>query len=226
MTHRARLLPFVVLGLLGCRGTPLDPEAVLTGGPRPQVNAVASPSLATARRRLRVLVLPFRHRERAAARAVTEAFVLQLEQTQACEAISHYADDGRRLAELPIWDNRGLDVASLVTLHRKFRVDAVALGTVTQYRPYSPPVLGLRVQVVSTRLGSVLWAAEACFDARHRGVQEMLQEFHRRHLSGDGRDYGWTVLLDSPRHYAQFVTHEVAATLETACRRPTIADRL
>ena len=93
-------------------------------------------------------------------------------------------------------------------------MDALALGHVTQYRAYDPPVLGLRVQIVSTGSGGVLCGAEGCFDAREAGVQASMQRFHGQHLDTDDRSYGWKLLLASPRHYAQFVMHELLATLE------------
>jgi hypothetical protein len=176
------------------------------------VNAYRSPALERMGRR-RVLVLPFRDADRGAARTITEAFALEVEKTQALEVVSPYGPASKILEQLTIWDNGGLDVRALTTLRRRFDLDALALGTITQYRAYDPPVLGLRVQVVSARTGGVLWAAEGCFDAREAGVRHLMERFHAQRLEHGERNYGWQILLSSPRHYAQFVANQLVATL-------------
>jgi len=208
---RAALLAATVLAC-GCVPTCIVPEP-------PRVNAFRSHVLARMVRP-RVLVLPFRYLDQEAAQAITEAFILELEKTQAVEVVSPYTEAGKALEGIQVWDNGGLDVRALTTLRRSHRVDALAIGQVTQYRPFDPPVLGLRVQVVATRTGAVLWGAEGCFDARESGVRALMQRFHDCRLETGERSFGWEVLLSSPRHYAQFVAHQLVATLEAP--RPSV----
>ncbi|MFP4055835.1 MAG: hypothetical protein ACLF0G_03080 [Candidatus Brocadiia bacterium] len=205
MTSRAALLPLAMALLAGCGGPLFAP-------PPPEVSIYRSPELGRNGRE-RVLVLPFRHRDEGVSRAVTEAFALELAKTQAFEVISPEDPQAGPAADTPLWDDGGLDVPALVALRRRLNVQALVLGHVTHYRPYDPPVLGLRVQVVSTRSGSVLWGAEACFDAREEGVRALMRKFHGRRLSDQAETYGWRILLDSPRHYAQFVSRQLVATL-------------
>lgn len=205
------LLPIAASIALGCF-PPTDRRPRITSEP-PWVSTYRAPALyATGRQR--VLVLPFRHLDQEAADCVTESFALELEKTQALEVVSPDDPEAKRLEQIKVWENGGLEVAALTTLRRQFKVDAVALGHVTQYRPYDPPVLGLRVQVVSTRTGAVLWGAEGCFDARDSGVRAMLERFYEHRLDDADRNYGWKLLLASPRHYAQFVAHQLVATLK------------
>jgi hypothetical protein len=162
---------------------------------------------------VRVLVLPFRHADARAARAVTEAFALELAKSQAFEVLSPDDPSCQALGGLKLWDNGGLDLRAMTTLRRRCKVEGLVLGHITHYRAYAPPVLGLRVQVVSARSGAVLWGAEGHFDARQESVRALARHFHDRVLDASGRSYGWSVVLDSPRHYAQFVSQQLVATL-------------
>jgi len=204
----SRLAPLAAALALGCTLPPPPQRHAL-----PRLSAFRSPALARLGR-LRVLVLPFRHTESGVTRSITEAFTLELEKTQALEVVSPYGAAAKTLEGLSVWEDGGVDVRALSILRRRLDVDALAIGRVTQYRPYDPPVLGLRVQVISARTGGVLWGAEGCFDAREAGVRDQMQRFHARRLDASPRSYGWQLLLSSPRHYAQFVAHELVATFE------------
>ena len=201
-----RLSPLTLLLALGC-------VELFAPAPRQpiRINTYRSRLLGQLGRQ-RVLILPFRHLEQEAAQGITEAFALELEKAQIVEVISPEGPAARLLERLAVWNNGGRDIHCLNTLRQQYKVGAVAVGCVTQYRPYDPPVLGLRVQVISTRTGSVLWGAEGCFDAREASVQAEMERFYKDYLEVEGRAYGWKLLLTSPRHYAQFVAHQLVAT--------------
>lgn len=207
MRSPAVLVPAALLAVLGCApavGVPPEP---------PAVNTYRSPKLDGMERR-KVLVVPFRHADDAVARAVTEAFALELEKTLFFEVVSPYGPAAKDFEGLRVWMDGGLEIRSLTALRRRFKVDAVAVGQVTQYRAYDPPVLGMRAQVVSARSGIVLWGTEGCFDAREAGVRTLVRHFYSRCLATPERSHGWKIVLSSPRYYAQFVAHQLVSTLD------------
>ena len=169
------LLPLVALCALGCMPQALPPKpkpAIL-----PQVRTFRSGGLARAGR-LRALVLPFAHGDRAVSKAVTEAFAVELAKSHHFEVLPPDGPQAELLEHLPVWEGDCLDVHALSVLRRRLNVDAIVVGKILSYRPYSPPVLGLRAQVVSTRTGAVLWGAEATFDAADAGTCYLLEKFH------------------------------------------------
>jgi hypothetical protein len=219
MTRRCCLMPLALAVAIGCgpRPEPVEVRPVLL----PEVRSYRAPALARAGR-LRVLVLPFRHTDRDAVCAVTEAFTLELAKGQAFEVVPADGAEARVLERLAVWDGDCLDVHALTVLRRRLKVDALVCGKLLRYRPYSPPILGLRAQVVSTRTGSVLWGAEGTFDAGDAGVQFLMQQYHDLWLEDAPRSLGWRVLLHSPRRFNQFVAHELVATIRPQAV-PTVA---
>ena len=217
MTHRVCLIPLALLLALGCIPSASRQQCAKP----PEVRCYRSSSLARARRR-RILVLPFRYADHSASRAVTAAFALELEKGQTFEVLTPDSPEGKVAERLGVWDGGCLDVHALTALHRRSKIDAVALGHVLRYRPYDPPVLSVRVQVVSTRTGGVLWGVEGAFDARDAGVQQLMEQFYDTQLAMSRRGLGWRLLLSSPRHFAQFVAHELVATLRPD-PKPTVA---
>lgn len=216
------LLPLAALLVAGCAKTPPPIKQLYQSpAPMPKVKAHLSPGLPA--RRLRALVLPFRSPNAEAIRTVTGGFAVELEKTQAFEGISPNGQGEAIARRFPVWQPGGLDIQMLVDLRRRHRIGALILGHVTHFRPYNPPVLGLRVQAVSTRTGSVLWAVEGCFDARDEGVRKLMRRYYRENLEGDGHQHGWTLLLESPRHYTQFVAHQLCATLGPPRKQPPLA---
>ena len=190
--------------------------------PPPKIGAYRSHALARLRRP-RTLVLPLRHPNKEAARLVTEALVIELQKSQIVEAISPYAPEAGFVENLKVWRDGALDVRALTTIRTRLGADAVLVGTITDYRPYEPPLVGLRVQLVSARTGKVLWGAETCLDARDGGVKTLMRHYYARRLSDGGRGYGWQILLTSPSHFAQFVAYEVVSTLSTPEPPPALA---
>ncbi|MFW6162213.1 MAG: hypothetical protein ACODAJ_05545 [Planctomycetota bacterium] len=213
MTARPRLLPLATLLALavGCGPAPTvePPRPVVL----PEVRAYHGDSLRRAGR-LRTLVLPFRHNDRSASEAVTQAFALELAKAQHVEVLaddSRAAELGQRLG---VWDGQCLDIHALTVLRRRLGVGAVACGSILRYRPYGPPILGLRVQLVSTRTGGVLWGAEGTFDASNAGTQYLMRRFYELWMEDTPRSLGWRVLLHSPRQFNQFVVHQLVESIE------------
>jgi len=200
------LWPIAALVVLGCE------MPALYSPPPPKIGAYRSHALVKLKRP-RTLVLPLRHADPEASRQITEALVLELQKSQAVEAISPYGPETEFLKNLTVWRDGALDVRALTTLRKRLGVDAVVAGILTGYRPYEPPLVGLKVQLLSARTGRVLWGAETCLDARDGGVKALMRHYYAERIADGSRSYGWQILLTSPRHFAQFVAHEVVATL-------------
>lgn len=211
MTRRAMLPLAVVLAAAGCAPPPplAPPRPVVL----PEIRAYHASELAQAGR-LRALVLPFLHADRVASASVTAAFSLALAKAQHFEVLPPDGPEATLARQLRVWDGHCLDVHALTVLRRRLRVDALVCGTILRYRPYNPPVLGLRVQLVATRSGAVLWGAEGTLDAGDDGTQYLMRQHHDLWLEEPPRSLGWRVLLHSPRQFNQFAAHQLVASIE------------
>lgn len=223
MTLRRLLAPLAALCVLGCIQPPVPPRPKPTI--LPQVRTFRSGGLARAGR-LRALILPFAHGDRTVSRAVRDAFAIELAKSHRFEVLPLSGPEAELVERLPVWDGGSLDVHSLSVLRRRLNVDAIVVGKILSHRPYSPPVLGLRAQIVSTRTGAVLWGAEATFDGADAGTQYLMEQFHGFWLDDSPRRMGWKVLLNSPRQFNQFVAHQLIATIQptTLPEPPTLAN--
>src|SRR5262249_29619097 len=63
------------------------------------------------------------------------------------------------------WIRGRLSTEAIVKICKRYQLDAVLLGTITSYRPYKPPHLGLKVQLMSIHSASAVWAADGIWDA-------------------------------------------------------------
>jgi len=200
------LWPIAAVVALGCEMPPLYSP------PPPKIGTYRSHALVKLKRP-RTLVLPLRHSDPQASRQITEALVLELQKSQVVEAISPYGPETEFLKDLALWRDGALDVRALTTLRKRLGADAVVAGALTGYRPYEPPLVGLKVQLLSARTGRVLWGAETCLDARDGGVKTLMRHYYAERIADGTPSYGWKILLASPRHFAQFVAYQVVATL-------------
>jgi len=105
---------------------------------------------------------------------------------------------------------------ALTKLGQRYNLDGVLLGTVTAYRPYKPPYLGMRVQLISLHSATAVWAVEAIYDASDEQSVEDIQHYAQSYLAEDDSLHGWEMILISPTRFASFVSHRVVGTWRKA----------
>lgn len=201
-----RALPLLVLCLAACRTTPASP----------QVSPYRSEAITAVRR---LLVLPFTPESEFPDQAdmVTARFVQYIR----CGSFTVVPLPEAPFADALVEDVRlrgAIRAEDLIRLEKEYRVDAVALGAVTRYDPYAPQVLGLSVQVFSTRTGAVLWACQKVFDASSPQIAEDALRWYDRHVEETGAEFGPEVVLLSPKAFARYACARLAESLVTEIR--------
>jgi len=95
--------------------------------------------------------------------------------------------------------------------------DAIVVGTVTQYMPYRPMVLGIRVRMVRAADKEVIWAVDEVYDSSLEEVVNLTAAYSRK-VKNVGKWtegwYDWEKALVSMRYFTQFVCYEVAKTVK------------
>lgn len=163
----------------------------------------------------RVIVVPFDGREcsRAARMIATDAMSLELQGALLCDVIPAPVDDERLMAEIGLWKSGRVDPDSLIAAQKTYGADAFVFGTLTQYKPYDPPIMGIKVRMLSARTGDVLWACEAVFDAHAPDVRKAAKRAMKR--AGPKRWLGTDdIVFMSPRYFSRFVASEIVRPLK------------
>jgi hypothetical protein len=196
------ILP-IYIGLVSCGFFVRDPE--------PQrVNAYLADDQ-DIRSVRRVMVLPFLEAPGVAADVdrVREAFIGELSKLHRFELVA--LPPGAREDGLI---NRGLargriSTTALVSLSDRYNLDGVMLGTVTSYRAYLPPHLGLQVQLISIHSGNTIWAAEGHYDASDARTVEDLQHYFQTSRPSNETRHGVEIYWISPTKFASYVSYRL-----------------
>ena len=185
----------------------------VTGCAIPRFSVYRAPDFAPTRVR-RVIALPFQQETEdvAVGNQVRAALAAEIQAAGRFEVVP--APD-RLTAALAAQARRTgrFDQVFVAELGRRFGADALMLGTVTAYRPYNKPLLGLKVQIVDTEHGRVLWAADGLWDTSLRHVVERVRSHYvKRHPMWDQLD-GWKITRLSPARFHRFVAYELVEAM-------------
>jgi len=199
----AALLLAATLGT-GCSSEPFQPKVINC--------FLAEPSdLVNVRR---IMVLPFAQEAgvQAETTKVRDAFVAELQKLRRFEVVPLPAD-AREDDELNSSLARGrLSTDAMVRLCERYHLDGVFVGSVTAWRPYTPPHLGMRTQLLSVHSGAAVWAVDAIYDSADRTTIGDLRHFVAHTQRDDGNLHGWEMNLLSPGKFTSFVAHRFVGT--------------
>jgi hypothetical protein len=162
----------------------------------------------------RVLVLPFAVDETVIADEplIRGEFVSELQKLQRFEVVTlpPGSEEDHEITEALL---RGMiSTTPLVELAKRFHVDGIVTGTILQSRAYRPPVLGLRVQMISVHSGGIAWAADGLYDAGDYATRLDVMHYCATVASPDDSLHGWEMTTLSQRRFARFVAHRLVET--------------
>lgn len=180
--------------------------------PKPVPAYFGRPSDVDAVRRVMVLTFDTAPGVHADTAMLRDAFLSELVKVQQFELVPLPEGAGED-AEVYESLRRGrISIEALTALGQRYDLDGVLLGTVTAYRPYKPPYLGLRVQLVSLHSATAVWAVEAIYDASDAQSIEDMRHYAQSYLAKEDSLHGWELILISPARFAAYVSHRVVGT--------------
>ncbi|MBT6228119.1 MAG: hypothetical protein HOI47_15855 [Candidatus Scalindua sp.] len=163
----------------------------------------------------RVLLLPFtiESQRDKVVDEVTDAFYIELQKSGKFEIIVPQGFQDILSQQNDIW-NRGLIRSETIEEAKKrYKVDAILFGTITQYQPYEPPVLGIKIGMFSAISGNIMWSSDAIFDSSDASVIKLVKTYYKEHYKRNQSLYDWKIILLSMKRYAQFVAYHMVDTL-------------
>ena len=195
----------LAVAALGCRSTPPDP------GP------LASSTLAAdfgTYRIARVGLLPFVGRDLGpeGAANLQSAFLQELGRVMPYELVPLAAGDLDEVDPSQPYLRGRYDPRAVLEVARRFRLDALLVGTVTHNQPYPPQALGVEVELVATETGLPLWTSSVHLDAGDARVRRRLELWQASHKADAGGRESVQLILVSPERFARFAAWEVASS--------------
>ncbi len=163
----------------------------------------------------RVLLLPLtiESRRDKVVNDVTEAFFIELQRSAKFDIVEAREFQDILSQQKDVWTRGLIRAETVVEAKKRYKVDAIIFGTITQYQPYEPPVLGIKIGMFSARSGNIMWSADAIFDSSQASVIKLLKSYHKKQYQKKQSLYDWKLILLSMKRYAQFVAYHMIATL-------------
>ncbi len=101
---------------------------------------------------------------------------------------------------------------TIIDLARRFRLDGIFIGTVTELHTYPPQRLGIQLDLVASETGMVLWNSSIYLDAGQEKVRRSVEHWAQGTLGVDEDDEVHIILL-SPRRFTRFAAYQLSRLL-------------
>lgn len=102
---------------------------------------------------------------------------------------------------------------AVLELARRYRLDGVLVGTVTELSTWPHARAGIEVDLVASETGMAIWTGRTQVDAAQQSTREHLQRWLDDTRSTQAELEGVDVWLMSPRRLVEFAAAQVAALL-------------
>ncbi len=161
----------------------------------------------------RVAVMPFVNRSRyaEASKRLTEAFTLELRKTREFDLLSVRCDEP--LARFATSRSR-FDAVEARMLGETLNVDAILLGEISEYEPYRPIAIGLRVVMIDARSGRVVWSIDELLDTNELAVANLARAYYYDVVDPAASPFLDERVLLSMRTFARCVCYHFVRTLD------------
>lgn len=106
-----------------------------------------------------------------------------------------------------------IPVSTIIELGRRYGVDAVLFGTISQYRPYTPPSLAIGASLIDVHTGKVLWSVSDYVDATDAKASVSIEHWFEENAAAEGTVFDKQIVSTSPRWFARFAADRIAGTL-------------
>lgn len=163
----------------------------------------------------RVGLLPFQGEclDAENAREMQSAFATELSGASQIEIVPLTAADLEEVQKSEPFRRGRIQPATVLALARRYRLDGIFTGTVTELRCYAPQRLCVDVDLITSETGVSVWSASAQLDASDERVRKGLEQWFAKNRGGGGTNETAAIYLLSPRRFAQFAAAQIAALL-------------
>ena len=217
-TARASLLSALAIALPSCSGVEpmwnhfLNEHVYEHPLPAPQSFRDGSIDYGLVRR---ILALPLvdQSGHGAPARLVSDALGDSIAKLRRFQVVRPRSDDASLKSDSGPIGSGKIPVSTIIELGRRYGVDAVLFGEISQFRPYTPPSLGIGASLIDVHTGKVLWSVTDFVDASDAQTSVSMRLWFEEKAATDDTVYDERLVSTSPRWFARFATDRLASTL-------------
>jgi hypothetical protein len=105
------------------------------------------------------------------------------------------------------------DPRTVLAIARRYRLDALLVGTVTELQSFAPQRLSAELDLIAVETGLSIWSASLHADAAHDSVQKALERWHADQCAGGRGGESLELYRISPRRFAEFCMAQVTDLL-------------
>lgn len=162
----------------------------------------------------RIMVLPFHQEDGVSAdcQQVRDAFLAELQKLRRFEVVPLPASAQENEMLRRSLHRGRLSTEAVVRLCGRYSLDGIMVGSVTRWRAYQPPHLGLRMQLLSVHSGATVWAVDAIYDASDQTTMADLEHYATKIQQDDGSLHGWQMNLLAPTRFTNYVAYRFVST--------------
>ncbi len=143
---------------------------------------------------------------------MTQAVFAAMQKEQVFGMTTIYRDQPRwKNLQIRIDDSYTLN--QLVTIRDTFGVNALLMGTVTEYKPYPYVIIAVRLKLIDLSDGRLLWALEQIWDSSDQATQKRIEQYTENQLYSDSSSMQQEIMRISPRRFMKFASYEIGRTL-------------
>jgi len=159
----------------------------------------------------RVGLLPFQGRsiEPSEAADLQMSFLSEMERATPYEIVLLNDTDMEMIDSVSPHRRGWYDSKTIIELSKRYNLDGILFGNVTESRFFSPQLLSLSVELVASETGLVIWSSSVHLDAGDPRVRDGIQAFYGTEEQPDA----WRVALLSPERFSRFAAYQIASLL-------------
>jgi len=101
---------------------------------------------------------------------------------------------------------------TVLGIARRYQLDAILIGTVTDRQCFPPQRLAISVDLVAAETGMVIWSSAVQLDASQARTRRAVESWARIHL-GAAEENEWELILLQPRRFMRFAAFQVSELL-------------
>ena len=103
-----------------------------------------------------------------------------------------------------------IPLETLVEARRRFRADALLVGSIDRYNPYWKPSVGVKLKLIDTAEGGTLWQLAREWDAGSPHGKGQIEDYYEDNRERGECRFGPDIFMVSPRHFLLFVANCIA----------------
>jgi len=142
-----------------------------------------------------------------------EAFLFEFARTAPYEVVALNEAQIEEVDPTRPYERGAYSSRTVLELARRYRLDGLLVGDVTQMEVYSPQLLGVQLDLVSAETGLVIWSSSVHIDGGDASLSPNFEQFRRMQRDDSSGSADLQITLLSPSRLARFAAFEIARTL-------------